>query len=62
MLASEPVKSRMKIKVGVVDRCPARGVWQTVEQIERHVDWMADAASITFMAPTAEVKARSSTA
>jgi uncharacterized protein YndB with AHSA1/START domain len=38
----------VKIKVGVVIDAPAETVWQTVEQIERHVDWMADAVSITF--------------
>lgn len=27
---------------------PPEVVWQTVEQIERHVDWMTDAESITF--------------
>ena len=38
----------VKIKVGVVIDAPPEVVWRTVEQIERHVDWMADAVSITF--------------
>ena len=38
----------MKVKVGVMIDAPPEVVWQTVEQIERHVDWMADAVSITF--------------
>jgi len=38
----------VKIKVGVVIDAPPETVWQTVEQIERHVDWMADAVSVTF--------------
>jgi uncharacterized protein YndB with AHSA1/START domain len=38
----------MKIKVGVTIDAPPEIVWQTVEQIERHVDWMVDAVSITF--------------
>jgi hypothetical protein len=38
----------MKIKVAVMIDEPPEVVWRTVEQIERHVDWMADAESITF--------------
>jgi uncharacterized protein YndB with AHSA1/START domain len=38
----------VKIKVGVTIDAPPEIVWRTVEQIERHVDWMADAVSITF--------------
>jgi carbon monoxide dehydrogenase subunit G len=38
----------MKIKVAVMIDAPPEVVWQTVEQIENHVDWMADAVSITF--------------
>jgi hypothetical protein len=38
----------MRIRVGVtIDATPAV-VWRTVEPIERHVDWMTDAAAITF--------------
>jgi len=42
----------MKVKVGVTIDAPPEVVWRTVEQIERHVDWMADAVSITFTSPT----------
>jgi len=38
----------VKIKVGVVIDAPPEVVWRNVEQIERHVEWMADAESITF--------------
>ena len=38
----------MKVKVGVTIDAPPEVVWRTVEQIERHVDWMTDAVSITF--------------
>jgi carbon monoxide dehydrogenase subunit G len=38
----------MKIKVAVMIDAPPEVVWRTVEQIERHVDWMTDAQSITF--------------
>jgi len=37
-------------------------VWRTVEQIERHVDWMADAVSITFTSAARRGVARSSIA
>ena len=36
------------IRVGVeIDATPER-VWQVVEPVERHVDWMHDAVAITF--------------
>jgi hypothetical protein len=35
----------------VIDRDPA-AVWETVGRIDRHVDWMLDAESITFTSPT----------
>ena len=38
----------MRIKVGVTIDAPPAAVWSVVEPIEPHVDWMADAASITF--------------
>jgi carbon monoxide dehydrogenase subunit G len=38
----------VRIKVGITIAAPPAVVWQTVEEIERHVDWMADAVSITF--------------
>jgi len=36
------------ITVSVELDSPSDRVWQVVEPIERHVDWMADAESITF--------------
>ena len=37
-----------RIRVGVeIDAPPAR-VWEVVEPVERHVDWMHDAVAITF--------------
>ena len=38
--------SRIRVSVAI-DASPAR-VWQVVEPIERHVDWMADATAIRF--------------
>jgi len=38
----------MRIRVGITIAAPPATVWQTIEPIERHVDWMADAASIRF--------------
>ena len=38
----------MKIRVGIKIDAPPEVVWRTVESIERHVDWMTDAVSITF--------------
>jgi len=35
----------------VIDRDPAE-VWETVGHIDRHVDWMLDAESITFTSST----------
>jgi len=41
----------MKIKVGItIDALPQQ-TWRIVEPIERHVEWMADAESITFTGP-----------
>ena len=41
----------MRIRVGItIDALPQR-TWRTVEPIERHVEWMADAESITFTSP-----------
>jgi len=39
----------MKIRVGIMIDAPPADTWRVVEQIERHVDWMADAESITFI-------------
>jgi uncharacterized protein YndB with AHSA1/START domain len=38
----------MKIRVGVAIDAPPEHVWRAVEPIESHVEWMADAESITF--------------
>lgn len=39
----------MKIRIGImIDASPA-DTWRVVEQLERHVDWMADAESIRFV-------------
>ena len=42
----------MRIRVSVVIDAPPDVVWRAVEPIERHVDWMADAVSITFTSAT----------
>ena len=42
----------MKIRVGIMIDAPPEVVWHEVEQIERHVGWMADAVSITFSSPS----------
>lgn len=36
------------IYVSIVIDAPVAVVWATVEPVERHVDWMADAEAITF--------------
>ena len=42
----------MKLRVTItLDASPAE-VWRVLEPIERHVDWMADAVSITFTSAT----------
>lgn len=37
-----------RVRVGITIDAPPRRVWAEVEHIERHVDWMADAAAIRF--------------
>lgn len=37
------------IKVSIDIAAPIDRVWQVVEPVERHVDWMADAESIEFV-------------
>jgi uncharacterized protein YndB with AHSA1/START domain len=37
-----------RIRVSTTIDAPPTRVWEEVRHIERHVDWMADAASITF--------------
>lgn len=38
-----------RIRVAVEIDAPPAAVWRVVEPIERHVDWMVDAESITFV-------------
>jgi hypothetical protein len=38
----------MKIVVAIDIDATAEQIWRVLEPIERHVDWMADAESITF--------------
>ena len=42
----------MNISVGVTVDAPPDVVWDAIEAIERHVEWMADAESITFTSAT----------
>jgi carbon monoxide dehydrogenase subunit G len=42
----------MTVRVGVTIDAPPDAVWAAVEPIERHVDWMTDAVSITFTGPS----------
>lgn len=37
-----------RVKVGITIEAPPRRVWDVVEPVERHVDWMADAVAIRF--------------
>lgn len=37
-----------RIRVSTIIDAPTSVVWEEVRHIERHVDWMADAESITF--------------
>jgi hypothetical protein len=38
----------VKLRVGISIRASPAQVWRTIEPIERHVDWMADAVAINF--------------
>ncbi|MGQ0825234.1 MAG: SRPBCC family protein [Actinomycetota bacterium] len=38
----------MRIRVGVTIDAPPSAVWDVLEPIERHTEWMSDAQSITF--------------
>ncbi len=40
-----------RVRVGITIDAPPRQVWAMVEQVERHVDWMADATAIRFTSP-----------
>ncbi len=39
----------MKIRVGVTIAASPASVWNVIEPIEHHVDWMQDARTITFL-------------
>ena len=39
----------MKIRVAITIDAPPAATWRTVEPIERHVDWMAEAEAIDFV-------------
>jgi hypothetical protein len=39
----------VKIRVGIMIEAPPTDTWRVVEQLERHVDWMADAETIRFV-------------
>jgi uncharacterized protein YndB with AHSA1/START domain len=39
----------VRIRVGTTIDAPPERVWQVVESIEHHTDWMADAQRITFV-------------
>jgi len=39
----------VRIRVGITIDAPPEAVWDVVEAIENHVDWMADARRITFV-------------
>jgi len=41
----------MKIRVAITIDAPPAETWRTVEPIERHVDWMAEADAIRFIGP-----------
>ena len=38
----------MRLEVGITIAAPPAEVWRVIEPIEHHVEWMADAESITF--------------
>lgn len=42
----------VKIRVGVTISARPADVWKVIEPIERHVDWMHDARSISFVGGT----------
>jgi hypothetical protein len=42
----------VKLRVAVSIAASPAAVWRVIEPIERHVDWMADAVSITFVSST----------
>ena len=42
----------MRIRVGIDIDAPVAAVWSYVSDIPSHVEWMADARSITFTSPS----------
>jgi hypothetical protein len=42
----------VKLRVGITIVASPSEVWRVIEPIERHVEWMADAVSITFVSTT----------
>jgi len=38
----------MRLRVGIMIAASPDEVWRVIEPIDRHLDWMADAVSITF--------------
>ena len=44
-------RGAVRISIGVTIDAPRDVVWDAVEPIERHTEWMADAVSITFTSP-----------
>jgi hypothetical protein len=43
-----------RARVSIAIAAPAAQVWDDVRNIERHVEWMRDAVSITFSSPQRE--------
>jgi Polyketide cyclase / dehydrase and lipid transport len=42
----------MQLTIAISIGAPPGTVWDVIEPIEQHVDWMADAEAITFTGPT----------
>lgn len=49
--AAPTIDAMGRIRVSTVINASPEQVWAEVRDIERHVDWMADAAAITFTSP-----------
>ena len=60
--AARRLRDRVNLLVGITIAAPPAEVWRVIEPIEHHVDWMADAESITFTSATHAASARASTA
>ena len=46
--ASDQTPAMGRVRVGITIDAPPAEVWRTVEAVERHVEWMADAVAIRF--------------